>query len=160
MPGTAQRLVYEESVRAIVGQASLLDSLRGRAGNLLAAAALVTSFLGGQALAKPTISEGAVIRPIIGAWGWIAISAFIGVAGLTLAIMWPYKWTFEQSAKKLVTEIEKRQSPVEEVERELALRHEYNFEKNRIKLKRLFWCFRGACVLITFEAIAWIMDLA
>jgi hypothetical protein len=43
------RVVYDASVRAAQDQAGVLDSLRTRAGTLLAAAALVSSFLGGQA---------------------------------------------------------------------------------------------------------------
>jgi hypothetical protein len=52
------RVVYEESVRAMNQQAGVLDNLRARAGTLIAAASLVTGFLGGQALAKPSLSSG------------------------------------------------------------------------------------------------------
>jgi hypothetical protein len=43
-------LAYETSVRAIADQASVLESLRSRAGTLFAATSLVTSFLGGGVL--------------------------------------------------------------------------------------------------------------
>jgi amino acid permease len=42
-------LAYEASIRAIEAQATLVESLRSRAGTMLAATALVTSFFGGQA---------------------------------------------------------------------------------------------------------------
>jgi hypothetical protein len=42
---------YAESVRMLTQQASALDNLRSRASTILAAAALVTTFLGAQALA-------------------------------------------------------------------------------------------------------------
>ena len=45
-------LAYEASVRAIEAQATLVESLRSRAGTILAATALVTSFFGGQAFAR------------------------------------------------------------------------------------------------------------
>jgi hypothetical protein len=44
------RIAYDASIHAIQDQANVLDGLRSRAGTVLAAAALVSSFLGGQAL--------------------------------------------------------------------------------------------------------------
>ena len=43
-----------------------------RAGTLVAAASLVTSFLGGQVLVKPTLANGKVATVPIGGWGWLA----------------------------------------------------------------------------------------
>ena len=48
---TPHRLAYDASVRAIEDQSRVLDDLRARAGTIFAAAALVTSFLGGLGLA-------------------------------------------------------------------------------------------------------------
>jgi hypothetical protein len=45
-------LAYQEALRAITQQQAALESLRGRAGVLLAVAAIVTSFLGGFALGQ------------------------------------------------------------------------------------------------------------
>ena len=50
---TPYRLAYEASVRAIEDQARVLEDLRSRAATLVAAAALVTSFLGGTTLTGP-----------------------------------------------------------------------------------------------------------
>jgi len=44
------RIAYDEAVRALSQQQSTIDSLRTRAGLLLSAAAITTSFLGAQAL--------------------------------------------------------------------------------------------------------------
>ena len=161
MTETPQNIAYQESVRAITMQASVLDGLRTRAGTILAAASLVTSFLGGQALAKPSISGGVEIQANIGVWGWVAIAAFAGVALLALAILFPYTWKFEQSARAIIGIVETTPEPVtaEDAERELALRHEINFDSNRLKLDRLFWCFGAACGLIAIEAVAWVVDL-
>jgi hypothetical protein len=46
------QLAYDASVRAIGDQASVREALRSRAGPIFAAAALVTSFLGGHALTQ------------------------------------------------------------------------------------------------------------
>ncbi|HEX5857669.1 MAG TPA: hypothetical protein VFY91_06130, partial [Microbacterium sp.] len=46
----AYELAYEEARRALDGQERALGAVRTRAGVVLSAAAIVTSFLGGQAL--------------------------------------------------------------------------------------------------------------
>jgi hypothetical protein len=58
-----EQLAYEEAKRAIDRQSDAFDGLRGRAGILLAAISLATSFFGGLAL-RGDLSTGAAI----GAW--------------------------------------------------------------------------------------------
>jgi hypothetical protein len=50
MNPVTERIVYDESVRALSYQDEVLSGLRTRAGTLLAAAALVTAFLAPAAL--------------------------------------------------------------------------------------------------------------
>lgn len=154
MPDYVGKLAYEEARSAISLQSTTLDGLRSRAGTLLAAASLVTSFLGGQVLAKPTLDKGLVVRAEIGTEGWVAIGFFIAVAVLTLAILWPYKWRFVMGATTIL-----KGTDFEATQRELAEYHENNYDLNQAKLDRLFWCFRGACVFLAGETVAWILDL-
>ncbi|MEJ7567751.1 MAG: hypothetical protein WKF41_05745 [Gaiellaceae bacterium] len=150
-------IAYDEAKRALDDQAKTLDGLRARAGTLLAVASLVTSFLGGQVLAKPTIKEALVIRADIGALGWIAIAAFLGVVVATMAILWPYRdWRFNLSASTIT------QWDVSEAEAKghLAIFHEENYDANAPRLQNLFWCFQAGCLLLGIETIAWILDLA
>jgi hypothetical protein len=158
MADTIGRLAYDEAKSAITAQASVLDGLRARAGTLLAAASLVTSFLGGQVLAKPQLASGVVSRPSIGTEGWAAIVCFVGLAVLALAILWPYKWRFVLSAGTILSNGES--SDFEGAQKELAEYHETNHDLNEDKLGRLFWCFRFACALLVAETIAWILDLS
>jgi hypothetical protein len=44
------KVVYDEAVRALSEQQAAIESVRSRAGLLLSAAAVTTSFLGAQAL--------------------------------------------------------------------------------------------------------------
>jgi hypothetical protein len=161
MAETGIRAAYDESVRAITQQVGALDELRSRAGTLLAAASLVTSFLGGQALAGPALHGRMIVRATIDGWGWIAIAAFGGVFVLTLIVLWTYNWKFSESPSGLIG-IYESMDPVmslEDAQRELALHLEENYDDNE---KRLIWlsrCLRGAATLLTFEAIAWIIDL-
>lgn len=52
----------------------------------------------------------------------------------------------------------KQESPVsaEEALRELALRHEEMYDYNAVRIRRLFWCFRLAIILLVGEVAAWI----
>lgn len=158
MAETVEKLAYEEAKSAIACQETTLDGLRSRAGTLLAAASLVTSFLGGQVLAKPTLSEGVLSQPDVGTEGWIAILMFVGVAGLTLAILWPYDWRFVMGAGAILQA--SGAESFESVQGQLAKFHEKNYDANEGKLDRLFWFFRLACVLLVGETVAWVIALS
>lgn len=151
------RLAYDESVRALADQASALESLRSRAGTVFAATALVISFLGGQALVRS--EESPFELSLSSAGGW-ATSLFIALAFLTLAILWPYRIRFSVSAGGMLAIIDERkqESPVgaQEAFRELALRHEEMYDYNAVRIRRLFWCFRLAIILLVGEVAAWI----
>jgi hypothetical protein len=56
-------LAYEASLRAIENQAATVESLRSRAGTILAATALVTSFFGGRALSRAGHSQLSAVQP-------------------------------------------------------------------------------------------------
>jgi len=57
---TPYELAYDEAVRALSQQQSVLDNFRTRAGILLSGAAIATSFLGGQALRSDALNS----------WSW------------------------------------------------------------------------------------------
>jgi hypothetical protein len=52
-PADGYLLAFEEGVRSLARQKAQLDRMRSRAGILLSAAAIATSFLGGRALTLP-----------------------------------------------------------------------------------------------------------
>src|SRR5512132_1910516 len=89
MAASYQEIAYSEGVRAIEDRGKTLENLRGRTNGLLAAASIVTSFLGGEAIAKPVLSGPTVVAPPIGVAGWFAIGSFVVVALVTVYIVWP-----------------------------------------------------------------------
>src|SRR5437763_4227163 len=152
MGDTVDALAYDEARSAIAAQQSALDGLRARAGTLLAAAALVTSFLGGQVLTKPTVTaRSGFARASIGGGGWSAIALFAALALLTLAILWPYEWRFEMSATTILSV--EPDGDIAAVRSQLATYHEQNYDLNKLTLDRLFTCFRLACVCLVGETI-------
>src|SRR5919202_4434248 len=96
------RLAYEIALRSIDDLTRVIDGLRARAGTLFAAAALVTSFFGGQAVtrAQPpfhtfSLTAGAVL-------------AFAATSLLTLVILWPFDFKISLSATGMIALIESR----------------------------------------------------
>lgn len=88
----AYRLAYEEAKRALEEQERAVVELRARAGTLIAAAAITTSFFGGQAL-------GPHVRP----FAWVAIGCFIALGIGVVAILWPRRdWEFVLSPSQFI----------------------------------------------------------
>ena len=151
---------YDEAVRNISDQASVLEALRGRAGTLLSTAALATSFLGGLTLVAPAISEAGVFRGArIGGWAWAAIIAFGVIAVLTFSILWPWTWRFTMDPVFFVTEAKARGLDVDELKWQLAEYHEQNWASNDNRLKWLYRAFQVGIIVLVAEIVFWVLDL-
>jgi hypothetical protein len=161
-PAVAQQTLrefgFDEALRNITDQAGVLEALRGRAGTALAAASLVTGFLGGLALASPTLASGVVSRPPIGVWGWLAISSFCAVGLMSLVILFPYRWRFTMDPTTIVTSAENDNVSLDEVKWDLTGYHWVNYQSNQKKLDRLYWAFRFALLGLLLETIFWILE--
>jgi hypothetical protein len=80
----AYQLAYEEARRALDEQERTVSELRSRAAQLIAGAAITTSFFGGQAL-----------HHRLNVAGWIAIGSFVLLSLSVLVILWPrHDWEF------------------------------------------------------------------
>ena len=162
------KVAYDESVRILTQQASALDNLRMRASTILAAATLVTTFLGAQAFAKPTLTKpdsGTVpvlLAHHLNRYGWAAIGALVAVFLLTLLVVFPLKdWRYGQSADELTNDLLAQPNPMdlESVQGAVAINLEANFKQNERLLNRLNLYFKLACLGTVLEAILWIVDL-
>jgi hypothetical protein len=152
-PGGAYKLAYEEAVRALSQQETALDNFRTRAGIVLSAAAIATSFLGGEALADNHL----------GVWSWVAIALFAGVGTFTITMLWPRKdWEFAAQPRRLIATYVETDHPLalDEIHRDLALHMEDSYEENARRLQRLMLAFRWASILLAAEVAAWIVDIA
>jgi hypothetical protein len=100
----AYELAYEEARRALDGQERALTAFRTRAGVVLSAAAITTSFLGGQALTKHGFTT----------LSWIAIGAFAVLGVATLCVLWPdHDWQFEAIRNQLISTYIEREDAVD-----------------------------------------------
>lgn len=157
--GTVEAIAFTQAVRALDAQSSALDSLRTRAATILSAAALVTAFLGGLALARPTLENGKVQRAELAAWSWLGISSFLAVLLLSLVMLFPYKVRSVLSATRILEGAAAADATVVEIQRDLARYLDLNHTHNAKLLTRLFVCFGLASIMLLVEAIAWIVDL-
>jgi len=76
------KVAYDEAVRALSEQQVVIESFRSRAGLLFSAAAITTSFLGGQALRCGNSNFAS----------WLALCCFVAVAIASLVVLWPRRW--------------------------------------------------------------------
>ncbi len=118
-------LAYAEAQRWLEDQERTVVELRSRAGTLMAAATITTSFFGGQSL----------IRDDIGAPGWVAIGCFVLPGFALLLILWPsHDWEFSLAPRELIaTYLEPVDGePLEThlIQRDLALHMGRSAERN------------------------------
>ena len=150
----AARVVYEAAVRAAGDQAAVLDGLRVRAGTVLAAAALVSSFLGGQALRN---ADDLQVLSFVG----LAVGSFVLVALLALAILWPFDFRFSLSARAMLEALGEHDGAPSSAEffRVLALQLEWRYVQNRPKIRPLLWAFELGILCLVLEVAAWLVVL-
>jgi hypothetical protein len=146
------KVAYEEAVRALSEQQAAIESVRARAGLLLSAAAVTTSFLGAQALQSGSSSF----------WPWLAELTFVVVAATSLAILWPRKWEFTANSRDVVEGcIESTDEiRIEDLYRDLSIRMQASFSVNHQGLTELAALFQAASGLLTIEVVLWIAAIA
>jgi hypothetical protein len=146
-------LIYQESVRALDQQQAVLDALRARAGVLIAAASVATTFLGGG-----VADDGAAL----GCWGWWAVGCFVGVGLLCVLVLMPWKnWRFTHSVDKLLERYDGNPdwATLAGMHRRMADINQGNWEDNKRKLSWLQAVFLVACLLLVAEVAFWLVDV-
>jgi hypothetical protein len=144
-----ERLAYELSRDEVARQEKALDELRARTGTLLAASAIVASFLGSRAVA----ANGRAWLTIL---GFVAFVVSIGAAAYVIAPKPGLTFTFRGGV--LLREGEG--VPLNEVERRLAHWLDEYYDANQNIVERLYIGFRIATWAVLAEAMLWLLKLA
>lgn len=158
-------IAFEQSMRGITEQRARLDNLRTRAATLISAAAIVTSFLGAEALkdTKPGAGGQQVPDRTLELWEALAIAAFLGVGVVCLIILTPRTkgWLFRISGRVLLKDYIDVEDPpdVPALQRELIAHIEDAHAENERKLRPLFVCFQAGTLLLALEVLFWLIDL-
>jgi hypothetical protein len=146
-------LALEEARRALDEQERAVAGLSTRAGTLLSAAAIATSFLGGAALSR---GEPDVVS-------WIAIATFVAFCATTLSIVKPPReWMFAMRPALVIRAfVEPLALPSRHpIRRDMALHMDAGLQRNARQFKRMVTRFHMASVLLTIEIVAWVASIA
>jgi hypothetical protein len=149
--GAAYALAFDEAGRALDGQERTVNELRSRAGVLIAAAAITTSFFGARAI------TGELSTTV-----WCAVVAFALVGASVLVVLWPRsEWQFSASATDLIATYIETDVPASlpQIHRDLALHRSASYDRNARQLRMLFGAFRAGLVLLVVEVGAWMIAL-
>lgn len=147
-------LALEEARRALDEQERAVAELRSRAGTLISAATIATSFLGAPFVADRQLAAA----------GTIAIAAFVLLSLATLVLLSP-RWAFEFSlAPEFVIAtfaepIASKAPPPSRLRREMAMHMGASSALNRNRISRMGAIFQIACVLLTTEIVAWVVAI-
>jgi hypothetical protein len=147
-----KKLAYEESIRALEQQSSVLDELRSRTGVLLAALSLSASFLGAQALKNSGFAG----------WSWAAVGTFAASGLLSLRVLWPGAgWKFTANAKTIIEDVNSGDPPTldQMYETYAEDNQEVWADNSEKRLKPLFRCFRLAVLALVLQVAFWLLAL-
>jgi len=146
-------LALEEARRALDEQERMVAQLSTRAGMLVSAAAVVTSFFGGPVLAQATVDAAA----------WLAIAAFVALTAAVLAILRPRQtWEFALHPAPLIERLleASRGFRLPDLRRELALHMGASIDHNALEIGAMTKSFHIASVLLAVEIVAWVVSIA
>jgi hypothetical protein len=146
--GALYKVAYDEAVRALAHQQAAIDNLRSRAGLMLSAGAVTTSFLGAQALQARSLN----------APSWLALATFVAMAGALLGVLWPFRWEFSADAREVIDTYVESVEPeqIAGLHRELALHLRDGFARNLDGLSQLAVLLQIASGLLVIEVTLWI----
>ena len=169
MASTPAEVAYDQALRNLTEQRDRLSNLRTRSATVISAAAIVTSFLGSEALKDTRVGHEGQLRPdrSLESAECVAIGAFVAVVILCLVTLlplfkaWLGGWHFRLDAYDLVSDyVDDPQATLDEVHRDLALHMESHYRANERKLGALFTLFAIAALMLGVEVVAWVLDLA
>jgi hypothetical protein len=147
-------ITYDAGRHALADQEALVSGIRQRTGTLLAAHALVASFLGATVIRAHGLDG----------FGWIALGALVlGLAAAAVLLApWPLKFSIE--ARDLYNQLYERAS-AEAGDEELSWLAEAGYsyqavcEANEGKVRSMSWLSGALGVLMIAQTLAWLAAL-
>jgi hypothetical protein len=145
-------LIYREALRGLVQQQGVVESMNTRAGNLIFAAAFVSSLFGSRALA-----DG------LGLFDGLAVALLFVLGALIVFMLWPYhNYRFRFDPAELLSLYVDGEAPASlpQMHRSLALRIEADRASNWRLIQRLRVALQIALILLLLEILAWLLAIA
>jgi hypothetical protein len=154
MPPRFEEIAYDMSRAALADQEALVNGIRTRAGTLVAAQALIASFLGAAA------TEGGALDP----WGWAAVGSLMLGLLLATVIVAPWEMTFSvdlrdfSSDLRLVVDAEAGADTLDWLWT-VSLLHQERHLHNRSLVRRLNGLSAALAVVTTVQSLLWIVAI-
>lgn len=149
-------LAYDAGEKKLAMQDSTLANVRTRANNLLATAALFTSFSAGVGLINTDRTKGPVLSPCAG----IALLVVLILLGISVlyVILPATNWQFVPSASKIM-ELYNRGQDETAIRKTVIAAMIQGGKDNQGKLDRRQWALRIAALLLVCEIalLVWIL---
>lgn len=154
MPPRFEEIAYELSRTALADQASLMADLRSRAATLVAAQALVASFLGDAA------TDGGSLGP----WGWAAVGSLLLGLLLATVIVAPWKMAYSLDLHEIHSDLRKVAAREAEARtlywlETVSLLHQERQLHNRRAVDRLTRLSAALGVVTTVQSLLWIVAI-
>ncbi len=152
MAESIEQIVYDTGRGALADQESLVSGIRARTGTLLAAHALVASFLGAT-----TIRAHGLV-PLV----WVALAAL--ALGLVIAalILSPWRLRFSLDARDLFDDLQQahpRNRPIEHGLASIGFVYQDLKEGNMSRVRRMSALSGTLAALMVLQTLAWIAIL-
>jgi hypothetical protein len=152
---TLEEITYEAGRSALGDQESLVSGIRQRTGTMLAANAIVASFLGATTIRDQGLQ----------ALGWIAVAALVLALVVAAILLAPWRLKFAVDARELYDQL--YQQAAEEADAETLgwlvsagyLYHDLRAE-NAISITRMSRLSAALGVLMVLQTLAWLAALA
>lgn len=139
--------IYQEAIRALNHQQSLVENMNSRAGSVIFATAFANSLLGSRAL-----SDG------LGTWDWIAAGLLFLIGALIVFMLWPYhRYSFRFDPEELIRQYVDGDphSTLSGMHRALALRIKADMDSNWGIIRRLRLALQMSLVVLLLNILAW-----
>jgi len=151
---TLEEIAYDAGRHALADQASIVGEIRRSTGTLLAAHALVASFLGAATLRADGLHS----------WSWVALAAL--VAGLIVAatLLVPWRFVFAVSPHEIYGQLYEQargEAGIDNPEWLVAAAVGYDRlrERNARRVRLMSALSTMLAVLMVLQTLAWIVEL-
>jgi hypothetical protein len=152
---TLEEITYEAGRHALADQEALVSGIRQRTGMLLAAHALVASFLGATTIRVYGVDG----------WGGAALTALVGGLVVSAVLLAPWSLKFAVDARDLYNELYKQASeeaPADTLGWLAAAGYGYQAlrEENAKKVRVMSWLSGALGGLMVAQTLLWLLGLA
>jgi hypothetical protein len=144
-------LVYELALRSLDQQERELSELRSRTNTVIAAAAVIASFLGAAAIRE---HDG------LTALAFLALAVLVITGGLSLYVLWPRELRFAFDARRTYGELYPLRDNVDEAQLSIAYRARDRYQRNKKSIDQLELAFQAAVIMLGVQTVLWALALA